>query len=149
MCACVLICVYTHINTYICFMIYICIKINMSSLMSSTPFHYPVNHSTLLLLLICSFPLQQWETWLFLSSVNLFNFSISVHIYRGYCQMKISPVISINKKCHSHHWFLASNMNEPSQNCHPADAATPNGDCWGDGGIQGATICHSLRWTKK
>ena len=63
--------------------------------------------------------------------------------------MKISPVISINKKCHSHHWFLASNVNETSQNCHPADAATPHGDCWGAGGIQGATICHSLRWTKK
>lgn len=123
MSVCVLICVYTHINPYICFMIYICIKINISSLMSSTPFHYRVNHSTLLPLLICNFPLQQWETWLSLSSVNLFNFSIPVHIYRGYCEMKISPVILVNKKCYSRQRFLASKCEWGLSKQDPADAA--------------------------
>ena len=109
-----------------------------------------MNHSILLALLICNSFLQQWETWPSLSSVNLFNFSIPIHIYRGYCDMKIFPVISINKKCHSLRWFLASNVNKSSPNCHPIpEAATPQGDCWAAGGIQGATICHSLRWTKK
>ena len=88
-----------------------------------------MNHSILLALLICNFFLQQWETWPSLSSVNLFNFSIPIHIYRGYCEMKIFTVISINKKCHSLWWFLASYVNKSSPNCHPIpDAATP---AWG------------------
>ena len=54
------------------------------------------------------------------------------------CEKEISPAILINKTCHSHQWFLAPNMNEGSQNCDPADAATPLGDCWGAGGMQEA-----------
>ena len=59
--------------------------------------------------------------------------------------MKISLAILINRKCHSHQWFLMwiSKMNENSQNCDPVDAATPQGDFWGAGRMQEA------RWTRK
>ena len=65
------------------------------------------------------------------------------------CEMKISPAVSTNKKCHNHQRFLPPNVNEGSQNCDPADAAIPLSDCWGARGMQEAAICHSLRWTRK
>ena len=57
----------------------------------------------------------------------------------------ISLAILINRKCHSHQWFLMwiSNMKEGSLNCDPVDAATRQGDCWGAGGMQEA------RWIRK
>ena len=64
-------------------------------------------------------------------------------------EIKIFPAISINNKCDSHQWFLASKCYEGSQNCNSTDAATPYGDCWGTGETQEAAICHSLRWTRK
>ena len=48
--------------------------------------------------------------------------------------MNISPAILINKKCHSHRWFLVSKCEWLSQNCDPADAATTYGllRSWGN-----------------
>lgn len=42
------------------------------------------------------------------------------------CEMKISPAMLINKKCHSHQRVLTSNVNEVSQNFDPADATIPH-----------------------
>ena len=74
---------------------------------------------------------------------------IGKHIIRvkvGYflnCDMKISPVISINKQYHSYQQFLASKCEKGSQNWDPTDAATLHSDCWGVRGMQEA------RWTRK
>ena len=59
------------------------------------------------------------------------------------CEMKISPAMLINKKCHSYPWFLASKCEwglpklQSSVCCHSHD------DCWGARGMQEA------RWTRK
>ena len=63
-------------------------------------------------------------------------------------EMKISPVILINKTCHSHHWFLASKCDwgfsklQSRGCCHPPPPP-PKQDCRGAGGMQEA------RWTRK
>ena len=44
------------------------------------------------------------------------------------CEMKISPAISVNKKCHSHQWFLASKCN------------------WGISKLTSRVCCHPPRW---
>ena len=73
--------------------------------------------------------------------------------------MKISTTISINKKCHSHQWFLASKCEWEvpklqSSRCHSRHVPQIR---WlviasrvgvGGAGIQEAAICHSLRWTR-
>ena len=57
--------------------------------------------------------------------------------------MKISPAILINKKCHSHQWFLASKCEwglpklQSSRCRHPPST---QGDCWKAGGMQEATV---------
>ena len=51
------------------------------------------------------------------------------------CEMKISPAILINKKCH---W--PPNVHEGSQNWDPGDATTPHVDCWGAERMQGARL---------
>jgi len=45
--------------------------------------HYLMDHSTLLLLLIYKFSLQQWETWLAPPSIRLLNFSTPIYLYRS------------------------------------------------------------------
>ena len=51
------------------------------------------------------------------------------------CEMKISPAILINKKCH---W--PPNVHEGSQNWDPGDATTPHVDCWGAERMQEARL---------
>ena len=61
--------------------------------------------------------------------------------------MTISPVISINKKCHSHQWRLASKCEwglpklRSSGCCHPQQWLLRS---WGN-----AAICHSVRWVRE
>ena len=59
------------------------------------------------------------------------------------CEMKISPAISINKKCHSHQRFLASKCERELPKLGSVHTAPSQGDCWGAGGMQEA------RWTGK
>ena len=47
---------------------------------------------------------------------------------RRRCEMKIAPAISINKKCHSHQWFLASKWE------------------WGLPKLRSSGCCQLLRW---
>lgn len=47
--------------------------------MSPTPNHCHMDHSSVLLLLICKF--QQWETWLPPSAICLLYYSISLYMY--------------------------------------------------------------------
>ena len=58
---------------------------------------------------------------------------IYVYICVCVCEIKISPDILINKKCHSHQWFLASKCEWGLPNFDPVDAATLLDDCWGAG----------------
>ena len=65
------------------------------------------------------------------------------------CEMKISPAISINKKCHSHQWFLATKcewgLPKLIQPMLPPSTVIAEEL----GGMQEAANCHSLRWTRK
>ena len=46
------------------------------------------------------------------------------------CEMKISPAILINKKCHTISDFWPPDLNESSRNFDPKDDAKPqHGDC--------------------
>ena len=64
--------------------------------------------------------------------------------------MKISPGISVNKKCHSYQWFLAFNCEwglpklRYSKFCHSPWWLLKNSE-----GRPEVTICHFLRWTRK
>ena len=57
------------------------------------------------------------------------------------CEMKISPAVLINKKCH---W--PPNVHEGSQNWDPADATAPHGDCWGARWVQEARGTKKQDW---
>ena len=73
--------------------------------------------------------------------------------------MKISPAISIKKKCHSHQWFLTSKCEWTlselrSRRCHdhPGWLLRNRGSGWRGTEMQEAApwhICHSLRRTRK
>ena len=67
------------------------------------------------------------------------------------CEMKTSPAISINKKCHSHQRFLASKCEWELPKLQSTKCLHPHRDCRGAWveGIQEAAIWHSFRWTRK
>lgn len=51
---------------------------------SPTLIHEDVYHSRLFPLLICNFPLQQWETQFLASAIHLLRFSVPVHMYHAF-----------------------------------------------------------------
>ena len=55
-------------------------------------------------------------------------------------EMKIFPVISRSKNCHSHQPFMASKYEGGLQKLHPLGVATPQVDCWGTGGNVRSTM---------
>ena len=67
------------------------------------------------------------------------------------CEMKTSPAISINKKCHSHQRFLASKCEWELPKLQSTKCLHPHRDCRGAWvkGMQEAAIWHSFRWTRK
>lgn len=68
----------------------ICIKLN-ELLMPSTLNHYHMDHSSLLPLLICKFPLQQQETQLPPSAIYLLNYSTPVCVDRNIRILNLFP----------------------------------------------------------
>ena len=57
--------------------------------------------------------------------------------------MKISPTILINRKCHSHQLFLASECEWGLPKLQSSRCCLPHSDCWGAGGMQ------ETGWTRK
>ena len=64
------------------------------------------------------------------------------------CEMKLSPAILINKKCHSHHWFLISKYEWGLPKLWSRGCCYPHSDCWGAGGIQKARWARKQDWPK-
>ena len=66
------------------------------------------------------------------------------------CEMKLSPAISVDKKCRSYQDVWSPTVNAGSPNCYPEDAGIPPAR-WlrRSRGMQEAALGHSLGWTGK
>lgn len=62
--------------------------------MSATLIHHHLDHSSLLLWLICKFTLQQWNTWLPPSAMHLLNCSFPVSIYSIFRIINFNPHVT-------------------------------------------------------
>ena len=58
----------------------------------------------------------------------------------SHCEMKISPAISLNKKCQSHQRSLAFKCEWGLPKLGSSGCYHPHGDCWGAGGMQVANM---------
>ena len=87
---------------------------------------------------VCFFP--RYFTYFYHNVNGIF---ISISGYSLLCEMKISPTILINRKCHSHQLFLASECQWVLPKLQSSRCCLPHSDCWGARGMQEA------RWTRK
>lgn len=75
--------VHTHIYKHLCDHVYLYWTRHEIILMFSTITHHSVDHSSLLPLLGCNLPLQQWKTWLLPSTIYLLDCLIPVYMYNS------------------------------------------------------------------
>ena len=81
LCLSVSISVYSFLCVCVCVYVCVCVGKHEFILMSQSLIHYDIGHASLLPLLFCNLPLQQWESWLPSFTIHLLSCLIPLYMH--------------------------------------------------------------------